>query len=104
MDNNKSKNFIEISLKFVKYTKMKIAIFHIIEFMFILFMFYYLYIFCEIYHQTQIAILMNYLSGVFMSILFSFCLSVIITITRVMSLKCKQRYIFNFSKYLYDKF
>ena len=101
---NRNKNFIKMSLNFVKYIKIKIKIFHIIEFMFILFMFYYLYIFCEIYHETQMTILINYLSGMSASIIFSLCLSILITITRVVSLKCKNRYVFNFSKYLYEKF
>ena len=91
-------------IRFKRITKLKMISFFFIQIAFIVFMVYYLTIFCIVYHKTQASILVNYLYGVLESLAISLGISIIISIFRILALKYKSRYFYNASKYIYDKF
>ena len=61
-------------------------------------------IFCTIYHKTQGRIMINYIVGIAQSIAISVGLTIIISLIRYLSLKNKWKYIYNTSKYFFEKF
>ena len=65
---------------------------------------YYLYIFCEIYKKSQISLFINYIIGIFESLIFSFGISLIICALRFIGLKCKIKNIYRTSVYINNKF
>ena len=87
-----------------KYTGIKLSIFYILQFIFIIFIMYYLFIFCAIYKNSQINIMVNYLYGILESLAISLALALITSLTRYISLKYKISRLYNFSKYFYQHF
>ena len=66
--------------------------------------YYYLMIFCTVYHKSQGSIMVNYITGIAESMAISFGLTVITSLIRFLSLKYKWKNIYNTSKYLFDHF
>ena len=95
--------FLNIA-KFKKYLYIKLAIFYSLQTLSNLCMCYYLTIFCIIYHQTQGSIMINYLTGIAQSLAISLILSLIASFLRYAGLKNKIKYLYNTSKYLFEKF
>ena len=65
---------------------------------------YYLTIFCSVYHQTQKKVILNYILGIIESLSFSLGISIIIAFLRFISIKMKNKTLYNTSKYLFEKF
>ena len=63
---------------------------------------YYLYIFCEVYHMSQISLLINFLIGLVTSIVIVLIIAFIVCILRYIALKCKYKKIYYSSKYISD--
>ena len=61
---------------------------------------YYLYIFCEVYHRSQISLLINFLISLGTSIAIVLCITIIVCILRYIGLKCKKKYIYYSSRYI----
>ena len=61
---------------------------------------YYLYIFCEVYHRSQISLLINFLISLGTSIGIVLCITIIVCILRYIGLKCKKKYIYYSSRYI----
>ena len=78
-------------------------IYFILENILMLFFIYYLNIFCALYHQSQKALIKNYIIGNFNSLLYSM-FAFIITIFRLISLYYHKLKFFLISKYLESKF
>ena len=91
-------------VKFKKYLTIKLAIFYSLQTLLSLCMCYYLTIFCIIYHQTQGSIMINYLTGIAQSLTISLILSLFTSFLRYASIKNKIKYLYNTSKYLFEKF
>ena len=91
-------------IKFKKHLKIRLLLFYIIQFSMYLLMTYYITIFCIIYSKSQISIMINYIYGVFESLIISLVVSIIITIMRYWSIKYKWIRIYRSSQYLYNKF
>ena len=87
-----------------KYTRIKLFIFYSIQFIFLISMIYYLFLFCAVYHNSQISIGLNYLYGVLESFVISLVLAFITTTLRYISLKFKISRLYNISKYCYQHF
>ena len=100
---NKRK-FLNNLKRLLKYIKIRLGFYYFLQLLFILFMTYYLFIFCTVYHQSQRSIMINYIIGTCISLATSVGLTIIITILRVLSLKYKLNHLYNTSKYLYEKF
>ena len=86
------------------YLKRNIFIFAIISFFLIFISFYYISIFCIMYYNSQLSLIYNYLLGIIESFCISFTSSIIVTILRIIGLKCKMKQIFEISKYIDNKF
>ena len=91
-------------VRITKYTRIKLFIHYFIQFVLILFIIYYLFIFCTVYHNSQISVGLNYLIGVFESFGISVILALITSIMRFLSLKYKNSRLYNISKYFYQHF
>ena len=65
---------------------------------------YYLFVFCTVYHNSQSSIVVNYIIGALTSLAFFFGLTIIITVLRIISLKCNSFKLYNTSRYLYKTF
>ena len=98
------RKYFENIIRFLKYIRIRLTIFYIIEIIFIIVMTYYLFIFSTVYHHSQISIIINYIIGVFTSLAFSVGITLIISILRVISIKYHSSNLYNTSKYLYRKF
>ena len=104
LEMKKALYYQRIMEKFVKFLKIKIFIFIIKEIIIIIISFYYIIIFCIVYSYSQKSLLYNYLTSLFEQILKTFIISIIIAILRKESLSLLNRYIYNTSKYINDKF
>ena len=91
-------------VRITKYTKIKLFIHYFIQFLLILFIIYYLFIFCTVYHNSQISAGLNYLVGIFESFGISIFLSLITSIMRFLGLRYKNSRLYNISKYFYQHF
>ena len=96
------KNYVENIVRLFKYIKVRLGLFYILQLLFLLFMTYYLFIFCAIYHKTQGSVMINYIIGACTSLAVSVGLTIIISLLRVLSIKFHSAFLFNISKYLYD--
>ena len=100
---DKNQYFYNIS-KFKKYLALKLSGFYLIQTILNALMCYYLVIFCTIYNNTQISILINYIVGVIQSLIYSLVLSLLISLVRFISIKYKWKEMYNTSKFLFEKF
>ena len=91
-------------MKFKKLLCIKLTIFFILQILISLMMCYYLLIFCAIYHNTQESVFINYLMGIIESIIISFALTLIISILRTLSIRCKSKSAYYTSKYFFENF
>ena len=91
-------------LRIVKYAKIKLVIFYFIEFTVIICLVYYLFIFCTVFHNTQISVILNYFYGIIESFAISLILAFITTSCRFISIKFKISRLYNISKYCYQHF
>ena len=103
-DVKNKKKYFENILRFMKYIKIRLSFFYILEMVLILFMTYYLFIFSAVYHQSQTSIVINYLIGASISLATSLGLTIIISVLRLISLKYHSLKIYNTSRYLYKTF
>ena len=90
--------------RIIKYTRIKLFFHYLIQFLFIIFIIYYLFVFCAVFHNSQISIGLNYFYGVIESFIISLTLTLIISISRYLSLKYKSSRLYNISKYCYQHF
>ena len=90
--------------KFLRRLKLKVLIYLFKEIFIILFSFYYLIIFTIVYSYSKISLLYNFLYSLIEKILESLIVSIIIAFTRKISLQFSNRYIYNTSKYINEKF
>ena len=98
------KNYINNIVRLFKYIRLRLGFFYFLQLSFILAMTYYLFIFCTIYHQSQVSIMINYIVGACTSLAISVGLTLIISILRALSIKYHHYQLFNISKYLYEHF
>ena len=91
-------------IKFKKYVIIKLTLFYFMQLTINICMFYYLTIFCTVYHKAQGSIMMNYALGIIESMIISFGLTIIISLLRYLSLIYKWKYFYNTSKYLFENF
>ena len=100
---NKTK-YLENIIRFLKYIRIRLSCFYILEIIFTIIMTYYLFIFCTVYHQSQTSILINYIIGAVTSLAFSIGITIIITILRIISIKYHSSALYNTSRYIFKKF
>ena len=91
-------------IRYINYIKLRLGFYFFFEMILSLLMTYYLFIFCNVYHNSQINITVNYFIGACVSLATSVGLTIFITLFRYMSFKYKSVYCFNISRYLYEHF
>ena len=100
----KEYDYLKALTKFFKILKIKILIFFITEIIVIILCFYYIVIFFVIYSKSQLSLFINYLSSIIEELLKAVIISSIIVITRKIGISCSNKYIYNTSKYINNKF
>ena len=90
--------------KFIKILKIKVLLYFLIEILIISFSSYYIIIFCIIYYNSQISLLINYLMSIVESLILSIIVSILIAITRKIGIYYLSKNIYNTSKYLDNAF
>ena len=98
----KRQYFLSI-VKFKKYLVLKLICFYLTELILNFCICYYLIIFCTIYNKTQLSIMINYLLGMAQSLCISLGKAIITSFLRYLSLTYRWKYIYNTSKYLFEK-
>ncbi len=89
---------------FFKFLKLKLIFFFIIEIIIIFCCFYYIVIFCIIYSRSKGSLMINYLTSLVEGLIASIAISIIILVTRKIGLLCTNKYLYNTSKYINNKF
>ena len=90
--------------KIIKWLKLKIIIFIFLEIIFMLFFFYYVTAFCQVYKKTQISWLLDGISSYIISLLVSIVLSFICTIFYKISIRFKNIIIYKITTLIYYLF
>jgi hypothetical protein len=88
-------------VKILKCLKIKIILFLIFEFSFLIFFFYYVTIFCQIFQETQLSWLLDSILSYIFSILFTLVLSFLCTIFYKIALNNKRRILYRFLIFIY---
>ena len=91
-------------IRYLSYIKLRLGSYFFCELLLTLIMTYYLFIFCSVYHQSQMNITVNYIIGACISLATSVGITIFITIFRNISFKYRSVYFFNVSRYLYEHF
>ena len=96
------KQTIEISVKkIIKCLKLKIAVFFIVEYIIMLFFWYYVTAFCHVYHNTQTSWLMDCIVSFLCSILYNGIFALAFTIIYFISVKFKQKWMYKIAIFFY---
>ena len=90
--------------RFLKYIKIRIGFFYLIQIIMNCAQTYYLFVFCTVYHKSQSSIAVNYIFGMLESLAISFGISFINAFLRLISLRTKSNNLYNTSKFIADKF
>ena len=90
--------------KFLKYIKLGMIAFIIIELIIIFFSFYFIIIFFIVYSKSRASLVYNYLSSLLEGLIKSLIVISIIVLTRIIGINCKNVYLFNISKYIDKNF
>jgi hypothetical protein len=97
-------SFIKVSNRYYKIIIFQTFFFSFVSFDFIGFCIYYLVIFCEIYSKSQISLLKAYFASLLEGIITNIIIAVVISSTRIYGIRFKNKYIFNTSNYIDQKF
>jgi hypothetical protein len=99
----KKKLLIKYSIqKILKSLEIKIVVFIIFEFLFILFFFYYVTAFCHVYKKTQVNWLLNSFSSFVISSLIAVSISFLLSIIYKISTKNKCKFLYCISIFFYN--
>ena len=101
VDNNKKKIISTNISKIYKNLKIKIIVYIIIEFLFMLFFFYFITAFCEVYKETQLSWLYDSFISFLFSILLELLISFFISLIYVDSIRMKIQFLYNIILFLY---
>ena len=78
----------------LKCIKIRIVLYYILSFIFLLVFGFYILSFCAIFENTQIELIKSTFSSWLMSLLYPFLMCLISSIVRTLSLKCKSKFLF----------
>ena len=104
LEMRKAYYYQDILDKFIKKLKLKIFIFITKEIFVIIFCFYYMIIFCNIFNYSKLSLVYNFISSLIEQIIISLLTTIIIAALRRLSLIFSNRYMYNISKYINDKY
>ena len=101
LDKGKKKIIENNILEIFKNLKIKIVFYIIIEFLIMLFFFYFITAFCEVYKDTQFSLLYDSFISFLISILLEVLISFIVSILYITSLRIKLRCLYNIAMLSY---
>ena len=101
VNSNKKKIIFNNLLKIYKYMKFKIICFIIIEFLIIIFFFYFVTAFCEVFKNTQFSWVYDGFSSLSLTISLELLISFMISVLYVISIKIKVKFIYNIAMLSY---
>ena len=96
--------FLRVFKIIMREITIRVIIFFIFEILIIIFCKYYLFIFFTIYHKSQISLLKSYLISLLETWLINLLIAIFIVIFRKLGIYCRNKYIYNTSKYLDKNF
>ena len=82
--------------------KCKLVLFLIIEFLIMIFFYYFVTAFCEVYKETQISWIIDCLISFFISFPVEFLLALIISVLYFISIKKKYQFLYKIAMILYN--
>jgi len=100
----KEYEFIKVSNCYYKIILFQTIFFSFLSLDFIIFCIYYLVIFCAIYSKSQISLLKAYFTSLIEGIITNIIIAVVISGSRIYGIRFKNKYIFNTSNYIDQKF
>ena len=89
---------------FLNTIKKRIIIYYIFQTILMCFIFYYLTVFCGLYHYSQKELFETYFTGELTDLIFTFCLCFLISIFRFIALKKNYKKLFLTAQYLNKEF
>jgi len=104
MEIKNQKYFIKNLIQFFRFIKIKFICFFISEIIIISACYYYIVIFCIVYANSKVSLLINYIMSLVEGLIISVAITIIIFATRQIGLKCLNKNIYNLSKYINNKF
>jgi len=90
--------------KYLKLIKLRMVSFIISEILILGISFYYLVIFFIVYSRSRKSLLINFLTSLLEGFIKSIIITVVILITRIIGISCRNPYIYNTSKFIDEKF
>ena len=96
--------FIKNINQFFRFLKIKFICFFISEVIIVAACYYYIVIFCIIYRNSKVSLLINYIMSLVEGLINSVAITIIIFATRQIGLKCLNKKLYNLSKFINDKF
>ena len=101
--NEKEKMRIEEEINsIIKCLRIKIICFIILEFIFMLFFFYYVIAFCQVYRSTQMSWLLDSISSYCISLAITVSLSLVCSIVYIVSIKCQSSKLYKIVVFIYE--
>ena len=82
--------------------KIKIVVFIILEFSIMLFFYYFVTAFCEVYKKTQISWLVDFFSSFLISLFGEICLSLLLTVLYIISINYKIKIVYTITLFIYN--
>jgi hypothetical protein len=99
-----NKEIVNVYKEFEKIITFRLFIYFILQFLFMIGFMYYIIIFCTLYKYSQSALFKSYIIGLITHIIYSFVISIVISILRYISLRCSSKKVFLFSQFLNELF
>ena len=96
--------FLRVFKIILREIKIRVIIYFVCEIVLIFCCTYYLFIFFTIYHKSQISLLKSYLISLLETWLINLLIAIFIVIFRKLGIYCRNKYIYNTSKYLDKNF
>ena len=96
--------FMKNIKQFFRFLKIKFICFFLSEVIIVAACYYYIVIFCIIYANSKVSLLINYIMSLIEGLITSVAITIIIFTTRQIGLKCLNKRIYNLSKYVNDRF
>ena len=90
--------------KLVLYLKLKFVCFYFSQLIILFICMYYIVIFCLIYRNSQKSLIVNFCYSLVESMITSFAITLLILVTRMIGLSCKNKNLYNTSKFIDSKF
>ena len=97
----KSQMFNQIS-EISKKLKIKVVVLFAVEFSFMLFFYYFVTAFCEVYKKTQVSWIIDFLTSYLLSILTEIFLTWLLTLFYIVSIRYKIKFVYTIVLFIYN--